>query len=70
MESAGKIVLLAAALLAVIGGVLLVAGRLGLDRLPGDLLIRRDGLTIYIPVGLMVLLSVLGSLVLSLLRRL
>jgi hypothetical protein len=70
MESVGKIVLLAAAALAVIGGILLVAGKLGLDRLPGDVLIRRDGLTIYIPIGLMVLLSVRGSLVLYLLRRL
>ena len=70
MESAGKIVLLAAALLALVGGVLLIAGKLGLERLPGDLLIRHDGLTIYIPFGLMVLLSVLGSLVLYLLRRL
>jgi DUF2905 family protein len=69
MESVGKIVLLAAAVLAVLGGVLLVAGKLGLDRLPGDVVIRRDGLTIYIPIGLMVLLSVLGSLVLYLLRR-
>jgi hypothetical protein len=70
MESIGKIVLLAAAALAVVGGVLLVAGKLGLERLPGDIVIRRDGLTIYIPVGLMVLLSVLGSLALHILRRL
>lgn len=70
MESAGKVLLLAAAVLAVIGAVLLIAGKLGLHRLPGDIVIRRDGVLIYIPLGLMLLLSLLGSLVLYLLRRL
>ena len=70
MESVGKILLLTAAVLATVGGALLLAGKLGLDRLPGDVVIRRGALTIYIPLGLMVLLSVLGSLVLHLVRRL
>jgi hypothetical protein len=70
VESAGKVLLLAAAVLAVIGAVLLIAGKLGLHRLPGDIVIRRDGVLIYIPLGLMLLLSLLGSLVLYLLRRL
>ena len=70
METAGKILLLTAAALALIGAVLLVVGKLGLGRVPGDLVIRRDGLTIFIPLGSMLLLSLVGSLVLYLLRRL
>jgi hypothetical protein len=70
MEWIGKALLVAAAVLAVIGGGLLLASKLGLDRVPGDIVIRREGLTIYIPLGLMVVVSVAGTLLLMLLRRL
>jgi hypothetical protein len=69
METAGKILLLTAAALALLGAVLLIVGKLGLGRLPGDILIERDGLTIFIPLGSMLLLSIVGSLLLYLIRR-
>ena len=70
METAGKILLLIAAAVAVIGFVLLIVGKLGLGRLPGDIIIHRDGLTIFVPLGSMLLLSVVGSLLLYLIREL
>jgi Protein of unknown function (DUF2905) len=70
VETAGKILLLTAAALAVIGVVLLIAGKLGFGRLPGDIVIHRDGFTIFIPFGSMLLLSLVASLALYLLRRL
>ena len=70
VEWFGKVLLIAAAVLAMIGGGLLLASKLGLDRLPGDIVIRREGLTIYIPLGLMVVVSVAGTLLLVVLRRL
>jgi DUF2905 family protein len=70
VETAGKILLVAALVLAILGVLLLIAGKSGLDRLPGDILIRRDGVTIYIPLGLMILVSLLGSLASYVLRRL
>ena len=70
METAGKILLVTAAALALLGLVLLVVGKLGLGRIPGDILIERDGLTIFIPLGSMLLLSILGSLLLYLIRQL
>jgi Protein of unknown function (DUF2905) len=70
METAGKIVLVTAAALALLGLVLLLVGKLGLGRIPGDILIERDGLTIFIPLGSMLLLSILGSLLLYLIRQL
>lgn len=69
METAAKILLLTAAALAVVGVVLLIAAKLGLGRLPGDVVIERDGLTIFIPFGSMVLLSVVGSILVYLLGR-
>ena len=70
METVAKVILLAAAALAVVGVVLLIAAKLGLGRLPGDVVIHRDGLTIFIPFGSMLLLSLVGSLLLYLLGRL
>lgn len=35
-----------------------------IGRLPGDLLIKRDRLTVYIPLGTCILVSVVGSLIL------
>ena len=59
----------AAVVLLVLGGVFLLLGRLGLDRLPGDLVFRRGGLTVYFPLGLMVLLSVVGTILLNVFLR-
>jgi uncharacterized membrane protein len=70
METAGKILLVTAVALALLGVVLLLVGKLGLGRIPGDILIERDGLTIFIPLGSMLLLSILGSLLLYLIRQL
>ena len=58
-----------AAVLALAGGALLVASKLGLERLPGDIVIKRDGFTLYAPIGLMIVLSIVGTIVLSLLAR-
>ena len=70
METAGKILLLVAAALAIVGLLLLVLGKLGVGRLPGDILIHRDGVTIFIPLGSMLVLSVVLSVLVYLLRRL
>ena len=55
--------------LAVMGGVLLLLQRAGLSRMPGDLVFRRGGLTILLPLGTSLLLSVLLTLILMLLRK-
>jgi hypothetical protein len=53
-----------------VGVILLVAGRVPLlGRMPGDITIRRDGLTVYLPLGTGLALSVVLSLLLFLWRR-
>lgn len=44
-------------------------GRLPFGHLPGDIVIRRDGLTFYFPVTTMVLISAVISLLLWLFGR-
>jgi len=58
-----------AIVLLVIGALFLLLGRLGVDRLPGDLVFRRGNATIYFPIGLMILISVVGTIVLNLVFR-
>ena len=55
--------------LLVLGGVLFLLGRMGVDRLPGDLVLRRGNFTLYFPIGLMILLSVVGTIVLNIILR-
>jgi multisubunit Na+/H+ antiporter MnhG subunit len=52
-----------------LGALFLLLGRLGLDRLPGDLVFRRGNVTVYFPIGLMILLSIVGTVLLSLFFR-
>ena len=56
-------------MLLVLGGIFLLLSRLGIDRLPGDLVFRRGNLTIYVPIGLMILVSVVLTILLNLFSR-
>jgi len=61
-----------------IGGILFAAGLLmvllgrilGLGRLPGDIVIHRGNMTVFIPLGTMIVLSILLSIALNVLARL
>lgn len=68
-EQLGRLLLLVGGLIALAGGVLYLAGRLGIGRLPGDLLWRGENWTVYVPLGWMILLSIVLTIVLNLLSR-
>jgi len=69
LESVGKLLIGGAVVLLVLGGLLFLLGRFGVDRLPGDLVLRRGHFTLYFPIGLMILLSVVGTIVLNIVFR-
>lgn len=69
LEGLGKVLIGGAVVLLVLGGLLYLLGRFGLDRLPGDLVFKRGDSTLYIPIGLMILLSVVGTIVLNIIFR-
>ncbi len=62
----GKLLVLVGLFIAAIG--LLVMLGVPLGHLPGDIVIRRPGFTLYVPVATCVLISVLLTLALLLLR--
>jgi hypothetical protein len=69
VETVAKGLLGLAVVLALVGGGLLLASKAGLDRLPGDIVIKRDGFTLYAPIGLMILLSIVLTIALNLISR-
>jgi len=69
LEGIGKLLIGGAVVLLVLGGLLFLLGRFGVDRLPGDLVFRRGNFTLYFPIGLMILLSIAGTIVLNIVFR-
>jgi len=65
----GKLLIIAGLVLVAVGVVWMLGERLGLGRLPGDILIERAGTRIYIPITTSLLISAVLSLVLWLLSR-
>ena len=65
----GRLLLGAAAVLTVLGGMLILAGRAGMGRLPGDLSFGGEGFRVYIPLATCALLSVIATVLLNLFLR-
>jgi hypothetical protein len=66
--SVGKLFIVMGLALACLGLLWLLAERIGLGRLPGDIVLKGDKYTVYIPVVTCLLLSVVLSLALWLAR--
>jgi hypothetical protein len=69
LENIGRLLIGGAIVMLVVGGLFLLLGRFGLDRLPGDLVFKRGNVTVYFPIGLMILLSIVGTILLNLFLR-
>ena len=68
-EGVGRLLIGGALVLLVLGVLFLLLGRLGIDRLPGDFVFRRGNLTVYFPIGVMILVSVVATILLNLFLR-
>ena len=68
-DQIGNILLGIGGIIALVGVVFLLGDRIGLGRLPGDIIIRRENLTIYFPITTMIIISIILTLIFSLFRR-
>lgn len=68
-QSFGKLLVLLAVGLAVLGGLLWLGGLVGLGKLPGDIRIERGGYSCFVPIVSSIILSIVLTLVLNLLFR-
>lgn len=69
LEGLGRVLIGGAVVLLVVGGIFLLLSRFGMDRLPGDLVFRRENMTLYLPIGLMILISIIGTILLNIFLR-
>jgi Protein of unknown function (DUF2905) len=66
----GKLLVGVGLVIAAVGGVLMIAGRIPwLGRLPGDIVVERGNWSFYFPLATSLLLSVVVSLILWLASR-
>lgn len=68
LENLGKVIVVIALGLFAVGGLLFLFGKLGLQRLPGDILIKRDNFVFWFPLGLSILISIILTVFLLLLN--
>ncbi len=67
MEDMGKWLIVFGVTIAIIGGVLLLIGKIpGIGRLPGDILIQRDNFSCVFPLATSIVLSIVLTIVLNL----
>ena len=69
VETAGKVLLLSAVVLAIVGLGALGLAKLGVDRVPGTLSWKSGNVTVFVPIGLMLLVSIVGTIVLNVFLR-
>lgn len=70
MTELGRSLVVVGLVLAAVGAVLVLGGRIPwLGRLPGDFVFRQGGVRIYLPLATCLLVSIVLSLLLSLFRR-
>lgn len=69
LQTLGKYLLLLAIALAVVGGLMVLGGRLGLGSLPGDFRVQRQGFSCFVPIASSIILSIVLTILLNLLLR-
>lgn len=69
LEGIGKLLIGGAIVLLVLGALFLVLAKFGLDRLPGDFVFRWGDFTVYAPIGLMIVVSIVLTILLNLFFR-
>jgi len=71
MQNIGRMLLIMGAVIAFIGVVMILAGKLNLPfgHLPGDITYQKKNLTVFAPFGTMLLISIILTLVLNIISR-
>jgi hypothetical protein len=69
LSGVGRALIILAVLIALLGVILILAGRGLIPRLPGDIAVERGNTRFYFPLGTSILLSVVMTVVLNLILR-
>ena len=66
----GKLLLIAGAVIAVLGGVILLLSRAGVTQLPGSISVSGGNFSFFFPVAFCIVVSVVLTIVINLIVRL
>jgi hypothetical protein len=69
MGQVGRLLLVFGGVLLVVGAALIVTEKLGLGRLPGDIVVERKGFRLYAPIATSILVSLVLTALLNLVFR-
>jgi uncharacterized membrane protein len=70
VESLGRMILYIGVVLVLIGGFFILLGKVPwFGRLPGDIVYRREGFTIFIPITTMILVSLILTVLINIVWR-
>ncbi len=70
MEDIGKLLIVLCVAIVIIGGVLLLVGRVPfLGKLPGDFTFSSGNVTCFFPLATMIILSILLTIILNVIAR-
>lgn len=70
IQHIGKLLLLLGIILAAIGGLILLSGKVSwIGRLPGDILVQKKNVTFYFPLATSILVSIVLTLLFWLMGR-
>ncbi|MGI6703476.1 MAG: DUF2905 domain-containing protein [Clostridia bacterium] len=69
LDAVGKMILTLGLILVLVGGSLVLLGKLGLGRLPGDIFMQRGNTTFYFPLATSIIVSLVLTLILNLILR-
>jgi hypothetical protein len=68
-QTVGRILIITGIIILVIGVVYLLGNRIGLGRLPGDIVVRRGNISCFIPIVTSIILSIILTIIANLLFR-
>ena len=64
MEQIGRFLIIAGLVMAAVGGLLVLSGKVSwMGRLPGDIIIEKKNFTFYFPLATSILISIVLSLI-------
>lgn len=69
IEPLGKILIGIGILIIIVGIIMIVGGKFGIGRLPGDIYIKRENFSFYFPLATSIILSIVLTVILSLFFR-
>ncbi|MCX5725631.1 MAG: DUF2905 domain-containing protein [Candidatus Saganbacteria bacterium] len=69
-ESLGKLLVLIGVIFVAAGVLFVMLGKVPwVGRLPGDIIVRKEGFTLYFPIVTMILISIILTIILNLIGR-